>query len=436
MSLVELSHEERERACDLLARLYTARNRIHGKGVRIPKTFPKDELRWLESVGLAANQRSTLHHAKVVQQILDARDEITIADGARAFIASLGEGPPHGVLLEVALLAHRMPAHRLAGSRGSCRVCMMDKTDTVDVAEQFLSWHQSGSGIPGDLTWAVFGLERLREAPVKRVGAEAKARMGAILHTLDNLPDDAPMSGAIEALKQLDVLGEDPKGWRARGVLETLAFAGMLEAPPYRGIAAGWIDFVERDRRPGKYVEVEAPLSYWRGRNGVCWAHAKAILGIGKAAAAKADPPRPIRAPKKAKSKRAKKPPAVRRLSRRPAKAGDVWGIRVREDTYVLVYVWKPGSGARAYALVEYLDWIGPTPPEAEDVTGLGLRGRRGERWQMRAHSLHKTTGSALIATGVAPPKDDRPEPDRTSGGAAKDLVFLADHCFPELDEL
>lgn len=102
----------------------------------------------------------------------------------------------------------------------------------------------------------------------------------------------------------------------------------------------------------------------------------------------------------------------------------------------MLVYVWNPGSGARAYALVEYLDWIGPTPPEAEAVTGLSLRARRTERWQMRAHSLHKTTGSALIATGVAPPNDDRPEPDRTPGGAAKDLIYLADACFPELDEL
>ena len=54
----------------------------------------------------------------------------------------------------------------------------------------------------------------------------------------------------------------------------------------------------------------------------------------------------------------------------------------------------------------------------------------------MRAHSLHKATGSALVATGIAAPNDSRPEPDRTSGGAAKDLSFLADACFPELDEL
>jgi|GEM_PF-2922677 len=435
--LVELSEEDHERACELLARLYSVRNRIHGKGVRIPRTFPKDELAWLKSVGLAPNQRSTLKHSKVVAEIVAAADEVTIADGARAFIASLGQGPPHGVLLEAALLAHRLPAHRLSGRHGTCLVCMMDKTATVDVAEQFLSWHTEGSGIPGDPVWAVLGLERLRAAPVRRTSAESKARIGAILHTLDNLPDDAPMSGAIEAIQALGVLGEDPKGGRARGVLETLAFAGLLEAPPHRGIGADWVDFVERDRRPGKYIEVEAPLSYWRGRNGVHWGHAKAILGIGKATAAKASPPAPVRIPKKkAKTKRAKKPPAARRLSRRPAEAGDVWAIRVREDTYVLVYVWEPGDGARPYARVEYLDWIGETPPETDHVAGLGVRARGKERWQMRAHSLHKATGSALVATGIAAPNDSRPEPDRTSGGAAKDLSFLADACFPELDEL
>ena len=436
MPIFELAANDRERACALLTRLYDSRNQIHGKGVRIPKTFPKDELAWLESVGLAPNQRTTLHHAKVVQRIVDAKHDVSIADGARAFIASLGEGPPHGVLLEVALLAHRMPAHRLRGNGGTCHVCMMDTTVTVDVAEQFHDWHTSGSGIPGDPTWAVLGLDQLRAHPVRRVSAEAKARMGAILHTLDNLPDEAPMGTAIEAIQTLDVLGDDPKGSRARGVLETLAFAGMLEAPPYRGIAAGWIDFIERDRRPNKYVEVEAPLSYWRGRDGVCWEHARAILGIDRRAAATAEPPRAVRPAKKATPKPANRPPAGPRSPRRPAKAGDVWAIRVREDTYVLVYVWHPGTGARPYARVEYLDWIGPTPPAADEVTSLGVRPRGKERWQMLAHSLHKTTGTALIATDISPPKRTGPEPDRTPGGAAKELAWLADACFPELAEL
>ena len=126
----------------------------------------------------------------------------------------------------------------------------------------------------------------------------------------------------------------------------------------------------------------------------------------------------------------------MRRLPRRLAEKGDVWAIRVREDTYVLVYVWDPGSGARPYARVEYLDWIGGTPPDAAIVAYLGLRARYDGRWQTRIHGLHKTSGSVLVATGVPPKKDARPEPDRIPGGAAKELAWLADSCFPELCEL
>ncbi len=116
----------------MLARLYHGRNRIHGKGVRVPKTFPADDLAWLEEVGLAPNQRTTLHHAKVVRTIIEAKERVSIADGACGFMASLGEGPPHGVLLEAALMAHRLPPHRrICG--GSCRVCMMSATATIDL---------------------------------------------------------------------------------------------------------------------------------------------------------------------------------------------------------------------------------------------------------------------------------------------------------------
>lgn len=258
--------------------------------------------------------------------------------------------------------------------------------------------------------------------------------MGAILHALDNLDADAPMGKAIETVRGLEVLGPDPKGWRARGVLETLAFAGVLDARPHHGVAEEWVDFSTRDCRPTKFVEVEAPLSYWRGKHGVHWRHAKAVLGITKAVAAKATPVRAITASRT--PEKAKVPPTVKRLKRRLAEAGDVWGIRVREDTYVLVYVWEPGDGTRPYARVEYLDWIGSVPPASDEVEGLGLRARYDGRWQMRAHGLHKTTGSVLVATGVSPKTDPRPEPDRTPGGAAKELAWLADACFPELSEL
>ena len=148
--MIDLTASDRDRACTLLARLYQPRNKIYGKGVRVPRTFPADDLAWLEAVGLAPNQRKKLTHAAAVKAIVGARDAISIAEGARAFVATLGTGAPHGAFLELALMAHRMPSHRRSGGGGSCRVCMMDKEETVDRTEQFLDWHRSGSGIPGD----------------------------------------------------------------------------------------------------------------------------------------------------------------------------------------------------------------------------------------------------------------------------------------------
>lgn len=442
-AMIELNDDDRERACALLARLYTPRNRIRGKGVRIPRTFPKAELAWLEDVGLAPNQRSELDHGKVVRQIRAARKTVSIQDGARAFLASLGRGAPQGMLLEVALLAHRMPSHpfRSSGPTGPCHECFMHASEVVDVAEQFLGWHTQGGGLAGDPKWAPLALRRLAAAPVARLDADAKGRIGVILHTLDNLPDDAPMGGAIQAVRALDVLGPDPKGWRAKSVLETLALAGLLDAPPYHGIADAWLPYIERDRRPNNRVEVEAPLSFWRGRHGVHWGHAKAVLAITRAQAAKAQATRPVaeapsKAKPRAKAKKSGAPPGVRRQARRPAERGDVWAIRVREDTYVLVYVWEVLEPGRRFVRVEFLDWIGGTPPEAPAVGDLGLRARDQWRWQYKTHDLHSATGTVLVATDVAPTQDPRPEPKRVPGGSAKDLRWLADACFPELGEL
>ncbi len=439
MALPVLPPSERERACGLLERLYDPKNVVYAKGVRIPKTFPAGDLAWLREIGLAPNQRTTAGHDALVRRVVAARRSRSIADGGRIFMASLdADEPPHGAFLEAALLAHRLPAHAFErwGASSSCRQCGLEREVVRDATEEYLDWHRQGSGIPGSVEWAVLALEQWprRPAPPSKL---ARGRLASILLALDGLAPGARAGAGVDAVRSLGFFGKSRRDPAARSVVETLAFAGVLEAPPHVGLATRFVSFLERDARPTVRTEYDAPLGFWRGSNGVNWAHAKTLFGLTAASAVQAAElarPAPTPAPMPKRAARVERP---RTLPRRPAVAGDVWGVRLREDSWVLVYVWRiERAGARPWALVEYLDWFGESLPEPSFVTSFGVRARSDGRWQMRAHSLEKTTGTVLLAERVPPPKTREPLPDRTPGGSAKELVQLADWCFPELDRL
>lgn len=442
VTLPNLEAADLERACALLERLYDQRNVIHGKGVRVPSTFAAADLAWLDERGLAPNQRTRVTHDALVTRIVKSKRTRSIADAARLFVASLdADGPPHGAYLEAGLLAARMPAHRFAGgakSSASCPICGLEREVVRDRAEEFMQWHRWGSGIPGDLPWTALALEQWPRGPAKPSPA-ARRHLAAILLALDGLPPAARAGAAFSAVRTLGLFAEDRHGAASRSVVETLAFAGILEAPPHVGMATRFVSHRERDARPTVRTEVDAPLGFWRGANGVSWSNAKTLFGVTKAAAtrdAKRASPAAARRPPPRRSRPAAAKP-VRGLPRRPAAAGDVWAVRVREDAWVLAYVWRTQrSGGRVWALAEYLDWFGSAPPEASALRGIGVRGRHDGRWQTRAHGLEKTTGLLLVAEKVPAPKTREPAPDRIPSGGAKDLIQLADWCFSELDEL
>ncbi len=437
MATRELSPTDIDRACGLLARIYAPANVVYGKGVHVPAKFPRDDLDWLAAHGLAPNQRRTETHDALVTRVVSAKRRWSIADGARAFTASLDAGtPPHPVLLEAVLLAHRMPRHdfTVRGKGTVCNVCGLEKDVTRDRAEEFLDWHRQGSGIPGALTWAALALEHLG-AWAKRVPtAAARSRLFSILKALDELPATARAGKAIEAVHELGYFVEGKRHPWSSSIVEMLAFAGVLEAPPHIGLATGFVSYAERDARPTARTEVDAPLGFWTGKHGVNWKNAKALFGLDK----KSIVPKATSAVVKVSAPKRNPAPAPspgKTLKRRPAAAGDVWSVRVREDAYVLAYVWSVASdGTRDRALVEYLDWFGSELPGAEVVKKLATRPRYDGRWQMKAHGLEKTTGLALIAEKIGPPKAARPSPDRLPIGSGKELIYLASNCFPELE--
>ncbi|MBJ6760075.1 hypothetical protein JGU66_04820 [Myxococcaceae bacterium JPH2] len=434
-----LAPEDVERAVSLLERIFSPRNPGGHNTVYIPKTLAASDLDWLRGVGLDPNTSLRLTHDEAVAAVVAARERYTIAEGVEAFVSSLDNvgAPPHGCFLEAVLLAHGMPAHPMSSPREDpatawCRVCGLSPELLVRPASMFAQWQTGGSGIPGRIEWALVALGQLESWKTRVPTPLAKARLAHVVKVLDGLAPDTPPGGAFGAVQ---ALGLDKAA--ARSIVETLAFAGVLEAPPHEGMATRFVSFAERDQRPSVRVEVDAPLGFWRGRNGVQWTNAQTLFGLSRDM-----PLPPLEQPAAhtpAKKKAApKKPGAAERkktLPRRPPAKGDVWALRIREDAWALLYVWTVKEQAqRPYARCEFIETLSLECPTSV-TPPLTTRPRYDGRWQYWASGLEKVTGSALIAENVPEPTAKEPVPERLSHGGAKDLPWLASSCFDSLDD-
>jgi hypothetical protein len=438
MTWLPMTDEDRTRACGLLQRLYRRENQRYGKGIHIPTTFPRKDLDWLASQGLAPNQRSTLTHDEAIKALRASSKHTSTLLGARAFVASLdSDGPPHGAFVEAQLLSALMPTHPFTSTSDICKICGVGRELIVDTAEQFLRWHTEGTGIPGSVEWSLLALEHLKS--FRESSTIGTNKLAAVLHTLDHQPAKARASHAIKAVHALKLFRETSKGEISRGVIETLAFIGVLESPPHVGMATRFVSYAQRDERPTMRTELDAPLGFWTGANGVHWNNVATLFGLTvetvQALQSEGAASFKIQANKPGKTMRKQTDtPSARSLKRRPAEVGDVWGIRLRDDAWVMVYVWKTQTTKRLLATVEYLDWFAESLPHEVDTSTMGVRARRNGRWQTRVHSLEKTTGTVLVAERAHVPMAKAPDEVATSG-AAKDLQHLADWCFPELEQ-
>ncbi|MCE9668106.1 hypothetical protein LY474_09800 [Myxococcus stipitatus] len=437
LSLPSLSAEDTSRAVSLLKRIHDPRNAGAPGKPYIPRTMAASDVDWLRTVGLDPSAVITLSHDAVVKAVLSSGRGWSVEAGSQAFVSSLGgEEAPHGCFLEAVLLAHAMPPHALdapdpKSPTAWCRVCGLSPEETFEPSRFFLDWHRNGSGVPGTMDWMLVALAQRAEWGARTPTPRARALLARTLAVLDGLPPEASPSAAFEAVRGLGF-----SQGAARSLVETLAFVGVLEAPPHVGMATRFVSFAEREQRPTVRVEVDAPLGFWRGRHGVQWKNAEVLFGLRKDT-----PPPPLEPAKPAKKVARKKAEPVatqkgraRTLPRRPPVAGDVWALRVREDAWVLVYAWSIQQTPRGpYALCEFVG-----EPSVECPTqvpaGLKTRPRYDGRWQHWTSALEKTTGSALIAEKVAAPLTHDPLPDRVSFGSGKDLAWLSCHCFASLE--
>ncbi len=431
MPLPSLAADEIARACELLTRLYY-RAPLHK--VHVPATFLPEDVDWLQARCLLPGSAVRLTHASLLTAVLSAKQQWSIEAGAQAFTASLdSDDPPHGAFLEAVLLAHLTPMHEFESRSKLCRVCGLEQVTDVDAAKDFLRWHTWGTGIPGSVPWACVALGELTSW-LQRIPSEtARGRLLTILHTLDTLPGTARVGAAVAAVSALGYFDEGKRHECSRGVVETLAFSGILEAPPHVGFATRFVSYAERDARPTVRTECDAPLGFWKGAHGVNWAAVKKLFGFDKDTQI---PRLQARTRCRPRPHKPRSTPLKTSLKRRAPLVGDAWVVRLREDGFVLVYVWKvERKSQRSQALVEYLDWFGASVPAPNELPPLGVRGRKEGRWQMVAHRLDETSGIALVAQGLPGPATKLAAPDRTPVGSATELVYLARWCFPELDD-
>lgn len=423
-SFPALSPDDQTRALALLMRILDRRNRQRG-GWAIPPSVTASDLAWLSTQGLDPSASESVSHDEAIALLRASRERGSVAQGARAFVASLDEPHPHGCLLEATQLAHAMPEHRHTGSR-VCRECGLAGTLTLSPAECFLDWHSSGSGIPGDVRWALLALDQLPRWHQREPSPQATARLH---HVLQRLGSQAPTTRARAAARSLE--GDLLPSGHGLSVVETLGFAGVLDAPPHVGMATRYLPFRAREPRPSLRVEQDAPTGFWTGANGVNWTNAHALFGLREDAPLPALPPlvTPTTATRPAS------PRAASVLRRRPAEAGDLWALPVREGTWVLVYVWKIEPGPRPSALAEFVRPLVSLAPPTRVPADLVTQPRYDGRWQHWTSGLEKTTGSRLVGERVPPPavKDESGPPSRIPRGSGKDLLHLCRSCYPEL---
>jgi hypothetical protein len=290
-----------------------------------------------------------------------------------------------------------------------------------------LRWHEYGGGLPGSVLWAWYGRRFVPESSTV-LAAEGRALLSNALLAISALPAGATAAKAIKACQS--ATGHSARA--AQEIVETLAFAGILEAPPHVGMLSRFVSSRERDARPNMRVEFDAPLGFWRGHHGVNWAHAQQLFGVAKANAPVS--PRTHPSPKVSPSGGRGRGLTARHRSpvpRRPAASGDVWAVTVRQDAWVALFVWDVATTrGQTYALVEYLDWFGTEPTWSSPPVQIRSDAHRARR-PMWLHGLHRLTGALLLAETQPPPHEAMPTA-RWHGGA-KDAAQLAVWCFPEL---
>ena len=407
---------------------------------RIPSGITDTDLLLLKQIGRLPGQVVSPKHNETLRELHCLTDVWTIRDTAEVFVAGLWSSPLlWQCALPAKLLSLLMPPHEhtsYGSSEDTCAVCGF-RDSAVDPA--FLWYQRMTGGVPldGEPVGYVMALREMEKMGRHPVPTEYDLwTFRAILTVIRQMPPKSRYSKIRDALHKEKLLPASSK-YMYTSLLETLALMGLLDTEDYPGMATEFTAYYKRDERPNERVEVQAPLAWWDSSIGINEANLQKLFGWMDCSSVNLTE-RPLEVPKRLQTVTGalekKRPPRSATpkspdAGKGPAQAGDVYGIRIRDDVWVTVYCHRIEG---IYAVVEYLDGIFDHMPMKDELNAT-FRLRSCKRWQSRTSGIDRTTGVKRIARDIEPPVSELREPERISFSSAKDLKNLATWCFREL---
>lgn len=394
----------------------------------------------LAAYGLDPRTLVVSEHDPVLAELRARAGQWTMHDAAQAFMAGLWSAPAAWrSALPGVVLARAMPDHDLdpwsEAESELCQICgFRGHGIDAQVVGEWAFRLTIGTPLDGEPTgyartfrW----FDDRRPTPTEY----DRWALGAIRAVLRTLPPATRYSKAGKAIDAAGLLS----GKQGAEVLDDMALVGVLASPEHPGMLERFTTYREREVRPNRRVEVQAPLGFWStsvGDAGVrteLWE--EVFPDVPEVDLAR---PRPTPTPPKKDTltgglgarTRALAPKAERAsasIGDGPAAAGDVWAMRVRPGKWVTFYVHDVNTERdRPYARVELLRGVFPEQPTAGEVSTQSQPSTRG-RSIMYAHSVEKTPWTRRIAQGVAAPEGEGDVPSKGSWQALLHLKQMAE---------
>lgn len=407
---------------------------------RIPTDISSDRLDALKQADRMPNQMVSPRHDQLWDDFHTLAETWTLDEAAGAFIAGLWSAPfLWQSALPAKLLSQATPRHTFtpyAGSGDTCKVCGF-RRKAVDIT--YLWYRRMTGSLPldGDPAGYVYALGEMAKSQSRPVPTAYDLwTFRAILTVLRQMPPKSRYSKVRDALQKEKLLPTSQKAIYC-SLLEALALTGILDTPEHPGMATRFTTYQERDLRPSVRVEVQAPLAWWDSSTGINEIVLRRIFsGIDCSSVSLTDRPVPVLPLSRtvtgelaARKTPGKRLPVSPDAGKGPARTGDVYAVRIRENAWVTVYCHKVEDKC---VIVEYLDGIFSQMPLKSQIISA-FRPRSSGRWQAKASGLDRTVGVKRIARDIPAPRTELAEPERIPFATAASLKNLAWWCFPEL---
>lgn len=391
----------------------------------------------LDRLDLAPNHIISLSHNRLLEDFKSLADRWTIDQAATAYLSAFASADySWQAILLAKVLARHLPAHDFeayGASSSCCKICGFND-QALNETEVIYRAMTGGPATEGNIQHLFLTLRYLADQPLPQPSQDDLSVFKNILSLIRQAPAGKSFSYIRDQLKKAKLFA-NPSVYVISGILENMALMGLLDTEDHPGLWESFTTYIERDSRPSVRIEVQAPLAWWTTTEGLNEAHLAAIFPAydfsAEAAEAWGDLPQADfkdnliyqwqrkRLPRKSS-------PKSPHAGSGPAQAGDVYAIRMPDQTWLTVYCHQiQGS----HVLLEVLQGRFSNFPSQDQLILKIKTGWDGRHFQQKTSGLDRTSGVRRIARNKslsqASPLEDFPP-----FGSIADLKRKADYFF------